>query len=70
MTEFCETTAAELLKDWTSLGRQLIAKYSDGFINRSAQDREMAIPIGYPASWLARTNYAKGPVSYKMTVEE
>lgn len=70
MTEFCETTAAELLKDWTSLGRQLIAKYSDGFINRSAEDREMAIPIGYPASWLARTNYAKGPVSYKMTVEE
>ena len=66
MTAFCEETAQALLQRWRALGNELIAKYSDGFINRAPHDSQMAIPIGYPADWLARTDYADGPVSYGM----
>lgn len=69
LTEFCEDTANNLLAEWRALGAMLIAKYSDGYINRTADDVEMAIPIGYPADWLARTNYADGPTGYKMKIE-
>ena len=44
----------------------LIAKYSDGYINPPADVRNSAIPVGYPANWLRRTNYAQGPTSYRM----
>lgn len=66
MTEFGEASAAHILQRWTELGETLIAKYSDGYINPPADMRESAIAIGYPASWLRRTNYAQGPTSYQM----
>ncbi len=66
MTVFSRRTADDLLDIWRSLGNRLIAKYSDGYVNRPPEDAAMAIPIGYPASWLARTNYADGPTEYGM----
>ena len=66
MNEFGAKTARRVLARWTELGETLIAKYSDGYINPPADVRQSAIPIGYPADWLRRTNYAEGPTSYRM----
>ncbi|MEM1352326.1 MAG: C69 family dipeptidase [Pseudomonadota bacterium] len=68
-TAFCSKTAEELLETWRVLGHELIAKYSDGYINRTPEDDQMAVPIGYPARWLAQTDYANGPTSYAMKNE-
>jgi len=60
--------ARQVLNRWAGLGQTLIAKYSDGYINPPPEDRTDAIPVGYPADWLSRTNYADGPVTYAMPV--
>ena len=66
MTELGTTNAASLLDAWWSLADRLVAKYSDGYINPPAELRAPPIPIGYPAAWLAGTDYGTGPVSYAM----
>ena len=66
ITDFGITHAASLLEAWWSLADRLVAKYSDGYINPPAEVRTMPIPIGYPATWLAATDYANGPISYAM----
>ncbi len=60
--------AAHILSAWSALGRRLIAKYSDGYVNPGPDDRSGARPVGYPAGWLARTDYADGPTGYAMPV--
>ena len=66
VTEFGITNAATLLEAWWSLADRLVAKYSDGYISPPAQTRASPTPIGYPATWLAATDYSNGPVSYAM----
>ncbi len=63
ITDFCYKNAGKALDRWRTLTFTLFAKYSDGYINRPGKE---AIPIGYPATWLNRTDYSKGPVSYNM----
>ncbi|MGB5708417.1 MAG: C69 family dipeptidase [Arenicellales bacterium] len=65
-TQFGIEHAGEVLENWWHLAELLIAKYSDGYINKPAMDREYAVDIGYPAHWLASTNYYQGPISYRM----
>ena len=66
MTEFGMERAADLLDAWWSLADRLVAKYSDGCINPPPLVRAAPSPVGYPATWLAATDYVNGPVSYAM----
>ncbi len=66
MTEFGMRNAESLLESWWSLADRLVAKYSDGYIGSPAEVRASPIAIGYPATWLAATDYANGPVTYAM----
>ena len=63
VTEFGYKTATMVLKHWQDLAFTLFAKYSDGYINLPVTG---ATPIGYPADWLKRTDYADGPTTYDM----
>lgn len=64
----CEANAKELVTRWWALADELIAKYSDGYINSppSRPQNRPPTPIGYPADWLRITNYRDGPVTYEM----
>lgn len=71
LTEACKANAASVLDSWWSLAGELVAKYSDGYLN--LPNGEFATPpieptrnIGYPSWWLDNTNYRKGPTDYKM----
>lgn len=60
-----------ILEKWWDLGDRLIAKYADGYINLpdgDYSDPETALPveIGYPSTWLDKTNYKNGPTTYDM----
>ncbi len=66
MTEGTMGFAKKVVEAWWLLADRLIAKYSDGYINPRARDRTPAVAIGYPATWLARTSYADGPLTYTM----
>lgn len=63
VTRACREHAEQVLRDWWAMADTLVAKYADGYINRPGLD---AVGIGYPAPWLARTEYADGPTSYEM----
>jgi hypothetical protein len=71
LTEACKENANLVLDSWWSLAGELVAKYSDGYLN--LPDGEYATPpieptrnIGYPSWWLDKTNYSEGPTDYKM----
>jgi dipeptidase len=68
LTLLCEENANEILTKWWGLADTLIAKYSDGYINLPPTPPQNQEPkaIGYPADWLAHTNYRNGPVNYDM----
>lgn len=63
ITEFSTRVADNTVNRWRELTYKLIGKYSDGYINVPGKS---AIPIGYPAQWLNRTDYENGPTSYDM----
>lgn len=60
--------AADVLAQWSVLGRTLIAKYSQGFINPAPLVREDVTAIGYSADWLDETDYTQGPTAYGLPV--
>ncbi len=62
VTAFGVQRAESVLRAWKDLQFTLFAKYSDGYVNTKQAVRE----VGYPAGWLARTDYAQGPTSYSM----
>jgi dipeptidase len=68
LTELCKANANTLVNTWWQLADNLIAKYSDGYINPkpSQPQNEGAIGIGYPSDWLGETNYQNGPITYDM----
>jgi len=66
VTGFGQTNADSLLDRWWSLADRLVAKYSDGYISPPERVRASPTPIGYPATWLAATDYANGPLTYAM----
>ncbi|MDR1941293.1 MAG: C69 family dipeptidase [Endomicrobium sp.] len=54
--------AENIRLDWKDFFLELIVKYNQGYISVKG---DMAQKVGYPKEWLDRTNYKKGPVSYK-----
>ena len=50
------------VRDWREYFPQLVARYCQGFIN---SPDKMAQKAGYSDAWLRRTDYYKGPISYK-----
>jgi dipeptidase len=61
ITAASQAHAAEVLAQWWDLADTLVAKYSNGYLNRPGQP---PIDIGYPTEWLGNTNFADGPTSY------
>ena len=68
ITDSANANAAFILGEWQALTRKLFARYSDGYVNPAPDEQRDPANIGYPASWLRRTNYADGPISYEMPV--
>lgn len=68
LTRLCEENAEQVVASWWKLADGLIARYSDGYINLPgvAGQAPAPVPLGYPAQWLALTDYREGPVSYDM----
>ena len=64
-----DANAAEILSQWSDLGRTLIAKYSQGFINPPPMDRSDVTAIGYSAEWLDETAYREGPTAYGLPIK-
>ncbi|QGY42047.1 dipeptidase [Pseudodesulfovibrio cashew] len=63
ITEFSFNQAGDVLNTWRDLTFDLLAKYSDGYINLPGTE---ARAVGYPAQWLNRTGYGNGPTTYDM----
>lgn len=68
LTELATANAERILAQWWQLADRLIAKYSDGYINAlpGTPQNQAPVPIGYPSTWLAVTDYRNGPVGYEM----
>ncbi len=71
ITNACISNSMKDVNRWWVLAAEIVSKYSDGYIN--LPDGDYATPnidptrnIGYPSSWLNKTNYKEGPTSYKM----
>ncbi|WP_027179117.1 dipeptidase [Maridesulfovibrio bastinii] len=73
--EYLEKVATQnsnnILEEWWNLGDTLIAKYADGYINLPDGDHSnpataLPVEIGYPSTWLDKTNYSNGPTTYDM----
>jgi len=62
--KFCQDIAEDVVGGWWDFAKELIAKYSDGYINLPNQ--EAPVDIGYPSTWLIHTDYSKGPTTYDM----
>jgi dipeptidase len=71
LTQLSDENSNTILTDWWALADQLIAKYSDGFINQKPTRPQNLVPanIGYPSDWLGTTNYRNGPVTYDMQMD-
>ena len=61
---FCQDVSDEVVGGWWGFAKQLITRYSDGYINLPNQ--EVPAEIGYPAPWLIHTDYSEGPTTYEM----
>ena len=61
LTKYSNENASYVVNKWWKLSTYLIEKYADGCINKPHPYRE----VGYPKSWLHKTEYKNGPTSYK-----
>ncbi|MBA3007042.1 MAG: C69 family dipeptidase [Proteobacteria bacterium] len=62
LTEYCETQANQVVKDWWKLAWELVARYDDGYVNAP---EKMAQEVGYPKEWYEKSEWSNGPKSYK-----
>lgn len=62
LTKYSEEYAANVLKDWWKLSEHLYLKYNDGYLNTKAG---IAQAVFYPAWWLKKVGYEKGPTRYE-----
>jgi len=67
LTEYCETQANRVVAEWWKLAWELVARYDDGYVNAPGK---MAQEVGYPKDWYDKTDWSKGPTSYKKTEEK
>lgn len=61
LTGYSVKNAEDVVKAWWGLGDYLIAKYSDGYVNKPKIGQE----VGYPEWWLDAAGYSKGPTTYR-----
>jgi len=62
LTEYSQTQASRVAKEWWELAWKLVAKYSDGYVNEPGK---MAQEVGYPKEWYDRSEWKNGPIKYE-----
>ena len=62
LTDYSESQANQVVREWWKFAWHLVAKYDDGYIN---EPEKMAQEVGYPEGWYKHTNWSQGPTSYK-----
>jgi len=62
LTEYSNTQANKVVKEWWELAWRLVAKYSDGYVNEPGK---MAQEVGYPEAWYKSSEWKNGPTSYE-----
>jgi dipeptidase len=62
LTEYCETQANQVVKDWWEFAWTLVARYDDGYVNAPGK---MAQETGYPKDWYPKSKWPHGPTVYK-----
>ena len=62
LTRYCQTQAAQVVKDWWNLAWTLVARYDDGYVNAPGK---MAQEVGYPDNWYNKSEWPHGPTSYE-----
>ncbi len=67
LTEFCLTNADQVVQRWWDFSEELIAKYSDGFINAPGH---LAQEVGYPEEWRKAAGWFEGPTQYEPREEQ
>jgi dipeptidase len=68
LTALCDANAGRVLARWWELADRLIAKYSDGYVNRlpARPQNPPPVSVGYSSDWLGKTDYRDGPTTYGM----
>ena len=61
LTHYSKAQANMVVGEWWKLAWQLVAKYSDGYVNEPGK---MAQEVGYPKQWYKKSLWPKGPVKY------
>ncbi|RLA70427.1 MAG: dipeptidase, partial [Epsilonproteobacteria bacterium] len=61
LTEYSQTQASRVAKEWWELAWKLVAKYSDGYVNEPGK---MAQEVGYPDEWYKHSEWKNGPIKY------
>ncbi len=62
LTDYSDTLANDVLREWWTLSENLYLKYNDGYLNTS---KGIAQAIFYPPWWLKQVGYEDGPTSYQ-----
>jgi dipeptidase len=62
ITNYCETQANQVVKDWWVFAWTLVARYDDGYINAP---EKMAQEVGYPKDWYDKSGWINGPTTYE-----
>jgi dipeptidase len=62
LTDYCETQANQVVKDWWDFAWLLVARYDDGYVNAPGK---MAQEVGYPREWYDKAEWKDGPTSYQ-----
>lgn len=61
LEKFCFETIEKVHESWWNLAKMLFVRYNDGCITTASEPMKK---VDYPDSWLRKTNYYQGPVSY------
>lgn len=63
LTKYCHDNAEKYVPLWWELGKTLIMKYADGYINEPPD--KMAQEVDYPKWWKKSAHFENGPKTYK-----
>jgi dipeptidase len=62
LTNYCETKANQVVKEWWEFAWLLVARYDDGYINAP---EKMVQEVGYPQDWYEKSAWSKEPTTYQ-----
>ncbi len=65
LTKYSNDMAQRVVDDWWSFSDFLIAKYNDGYINKTGERKS----VGYPKEWLDAVGYGKSKIQSKKQTE-